>query len=94
MTTIVGTSPQGVSENALMRTRREDPVGFDTKLYYLYEITKGFSDFSKINKGGRSSAIKDLERAARANINSGSTPSFVQDKDSYDSPLDGHVLNL
>lgn len=96
MNTVVGKSPQGEPENALMKARREDPIGFDTKLYYMYELTKGFSDFSKFGKKGKSSAISQLERAYQTNKNDHSgVPGFIQDNQSYDGgAYDGHIINI
>jgi hypothetical protein len=88
MTKIVGKSPTGESENALMKQRREDPVDFDTKLYYVYEMTKGFEDFSKFTASAKSSAIQDMERALRNNsINNAEAPSYLQDSESYSDGL-------
>lgn len=88
MTKIVGQSPTGESENALMKQRREDPVDFDTKLYYVYEMTKGFKDFSKFTASAKSSAIQDMERALRNNsINNAEAPSYLQDGESYSDGL-------
>lgn len=94
MTKIVGKSPDGNPENALMKQRREDPVDFDTKLYYVYELTKGFKDFSKFTASAKSSAIQDMERALQNNsINSSETPGFLQDNESYSDGL-GAELNF
>jgi hypothetical protein len=88
MTKIVGKSPTGESENALMKQRREDPVDFDTKLYYVYEMTKGFEDFSKFTASAKSSAIQDMERALRNNsINNAEAPSYLKDSESYSDGL-------
>lgn len=95
MTTVVGNAPDGSPENAVMKARRENSVDFDTKLYYVYELTKGFTDFSKFGKAAKNSAISDLERAFQANKNDyNGNPSYINDKNSYDSPLDGHILNI
>ena len=86
MTKIVGNSPQGIPENNLMKARRENPIEFDTKLYYLYELTKGFSDFSIINKKEKSRASKEIEDAIRNTnfIKDVGNPSYLQDANSYD----------
>lgn len=92
MTKIVGKSPDGNSENALMRQRREDPVDFDTKLYYVYELTKGFKDFSKFTASAKSSAIQDMERALQNNsINNSDVPNFLQDNESYSDGLGAEI---
>lgn len=92
MTKIVGKSPDGNPENALMKQRREDPVDFDTKLYYVYELTKGFKDFSKFTASAKSSAIQDMERALQNNsINNSDVPSFLQDNESYSDGLGAEI---
>lgn len=92
MTKIVGKSPDGNPENALMKQRREDPVDFDTKLYYVYELTKGFKDFSKFTASAKSSAIQDMERALQNNsINNSETPGFLQDNESYSDGLGAEI---
>lgn len=84
MTTIVGEDPYGNPENAFMRARREDVVGFETRMYALFELTDGFTNFDKLVTTSKSKAIKDLEKAARATIiNNNSTPAYVADKESY-----------
>jgi hypothetical protein len=86
MTNIVSKNENGIPENKLMKERRENPIEFDTKLYYLYEITKGFKDFSKIINTTKSKVTSDFEKALRSNKkfeNSG-TPDFLNDSDSYE----------
>lgn len=84
ITKIVGKSPDGIMENQLMRDRREDPTAFDSKLYYLYEITKGFSDFSTIVRKSESKAASKLERDLRkTKFEDAGTPSYLTDPDSY-----------
>lgn len=85
MTTIVGKSPDGYEENSLMKSRREDPISFDTKLYYIYDLTKGFTDFSLLTNAGKSNAVKELEKAMQNNsVFSGSgQPSYIKDKEGY-----------
>jgi len=84
MTDIVGKNEQGVLENKLMRERRENPVEFDTKLYYLYELTNGFKNFKNISNVARTSASSELEKAIRqTSHNDSGSPSFMDDNDSY-----------
>jgi len=85
ITKIVGTSPNGVAENKLMRERRENPIEFDTKLYYLYELTNGFKDFSKLIIKSKSKAASDLENSLRQTSfkNEGNKPTFMADPESY-----------
>lgn len=85
ITSIVGKTPEGVAENQLMRDRRENPIEFDTKLYYLYEITNGFKDFSSVINKSKTSASKQLEDQLRkTKFESGGNPSYLDDPDSYD----------
>lgn len=94
MTNIVSESPNGTPENALMKARREDPMEFDSKLYYLFEVTKGFSDFSSLSKKMKSSASKEVEQALRSSnfIKESGMPDYLQDNDSYSGI--GDELNI
>jgi len=85
ITEVVGESPDGVMENKLMQDRRQNPIEFDSKLYYLYEITDGFKDFSKITTKASSKAASDFEKVLRqTKFEDSGDPSFTVDKDSYD----------
>jgi len=94
MTNVIGNSPEGNPENALMKDRRENPIEFDSKLYYLYELTKGFKDFSVLNKKATSSAANELEQALRSSnfIEESGMPNYLQDNDSYDGIGDEFVF--
>lgn len=84
MTSIVGEDPNGNPENAFMKARREDTIGFETRMYAFYELTNGFTDFSKLTGNAKSKAVQELEKAARGTIISkNSTPTYVNDKNSY-----------
>ena len=69
-----------------MRDRRENPIEFDTKLYALYELTKGFKDFSKFNSTIKSKVANDFETILRKNskFEDSGTPSYLADSESYD----------
>tara|TARA_R110000822_G_scaffold302649_1_gene426910 strand:- start:877 stop:2010 length:1134 start_codon:yes stop_codon:yes gene_type:complete len=85
ITKVVSESPDGVMENQLMQDRRENPVDFDAKLYYLYELTNGFKDFSKIKTTATTQAVSDFEKALRqTKFESGGNPTFTEDTESYD----------
>ncbi len=84
MTTIVGEDPNGNPENAFMRARRENTIDFETRMYAFFELTNGFTDFSKLTTNAKSKAVQELEKAARGTIiNNNSTPTYVNDKNSY-----------
>ena len=91
---IVGESPTGQKENALMKYARENRTDFDTKLYYLYTITNGFQNFDIIEKNSKSKSIKDLERAINSTtkIKDSSGPTFLQDPESKYVDILGHEL--
>ena len=85
ITNIVSKSPDGVAENKLMRDRRENPLEFDKKLYYLYELTNQFKDFSALVSKSKSKATSDFEKVLRHNKSqiSNDTPGFINDPNSY-----------
>lgn len=62
MTKIVG-EHNGQPINQLMKDRLENPIEFEHKLHYVYTITNGFKDFSKLLKTSKSKAISDFEKA-------------------------------
>jgi hypothetical protein len=94
ITEIVGKSPvDGTFENKFMKERRENPLEFETRMYYLYELTNGFKDFSKVTASAKSNAVSELEKIVRkSKVQDNGTPLWMQDNNSYDGP--GHVLNL
>lgn len=92
---VVDYNPQtGISENNLLKYRRENPQDFDFKLYYLFTITDGFKNFDSVVKNTKSTALQDLERAMRSNtkINDPGSPAYLQDPDSYSIDIAGHDI--
>lgn len=87
MTEVVAKDPtSGELQNKFMQSRSANPIEFDTKMYYLYELTKGFTDLSGISKTVTSSAVKKLETVLRkTKFEDGGTPGYMQDPDSYSS---------
>lgn len=84
ITEIVGKAPDGTFENKFMRDRRLNPVEFEAKMYYLYEMTDGFTNYSKIATTAKSKAVTELERAAKqAKVQDSGTPNYMQDNQSY-----------
>ena len=63
MTQIVREDEQGTPQNFVMAMRSENPIGFDLAVTYLADVTKGFTDWSKIKKAGKTNAVKDFEKA-------------------------------
>lgn len=62
MTKVVG-EHQGQPVNQLMKDRLENPIEFEHRLHYVYTITKGFKDFSKLVSTSKSKAVSDFESA-------------------------------
>ena len=90
---VVGKSPDGQFENKFMRDRRVNPLEFESRMYAFYELTNGFTDYSKLTTTAKSNAVKELEKAAKkTTIVDGGTPLWAQDSNSYDNI--GSVLNL
>jgi hypothetical protein len=87
MTEVVAKNPQtGELENKFMNDRSKDPIQFDTRMYYLYELTNGFTDLSKIKTTVTSKVTKNLEQAIRkTKFEDNGTPGYLQDPDSYSS---------
>jgi hypothetical protein len=67
MTQIVGQDQAGNPTNYIMDLRSKDPINFDMRLAYIAQLTDGFTDWSKVVKAGKSSAVKDFEEALKTN---------------------------
>lgn len=65
ITTPVAYDQNGNPVNKIGKYRAENPIDFEIKLNYLFEATKGFTDFNVFSKRGKSQAIKELEEAAK-----------------------------
>jgi hypothetical protein len=61
MTKPVSYTPEGVPMNALMKARQENPVDFETNLYYLYELTDGFKNLNKFVNKATTKAINSFK---------------------------------
>lgn len=91
---IVGKSPEGAFENKFMRERRMNPMEFEARMYFFYELTNGFTDYSKLTTSAKTSAVKDLEKVARQNIaRDNGTPLWAKDPNSYGGNF-GSELNF
>ena len=94
MNDVVSKDPTtGELENELMKARRENPLEFDLKLYYLYTLTGGFKSLKNITINTKSKLVKDLEESIRRTpIKDNGVPSFMQDSNSYSGIGDELVL--
>lgn len=63
MTTPVGYDQAGRPVNRIVAARMDNPVEFEIKLHYLFEITKGFTDFSKLAEKGKKDTVDTFEKA-------------------------------
>lgn len=76
----VAKDQQGRSLNALGVARNKDPYGFDFKLNYIWNMTKGFTDFSNFASSGKKAAIREFEDMARNMDKSGNKLNSKQHK--------------
>jgi hypothetical protein len=67
LTTPVVKDSNGNFLNAVGKYKLENPMEFDILLGYLYETTKGFKDWSVLNKTGRKDAITQFENSVKTN---------------------------
>jgi hypothetical protein len=63
MTTPVGYDQGGRPINKIVAARMENPLDFEFRLHYLFAITKGFTDFSKLAEKGKKDASISFENA-------------------------------
>jgi hypothetical protein len=94
MTEIVGKNPgTGEFENKLMKERSLDPIKFDTKMYYFYELTNGFTELGKFQANVTSKATKSLEKALRkTNFEDNGTPGYMTDPNSYNGSFGSELV--
>jgi len=63
----IAKAPNGIPLNAVQKARMENPLEFEAKLNYLFYLTKGFSDFTKIAVSQKTNAVKELDDFVRGN---------------------------
>jgi hypothetical protein len=63
MTTPAGKDRNGNPVNRIVAARMENPMEFEIKLHYLFEITKGFTDFSKLVEKGKKDSMREFEES-------------------------------
>ena len=74
----------GEMMNKFMHERSKNPIEFDIKMYYLYELTNGFKDINNISKTTKSKAVKELENTLRTTkFEDNGLPGYLEDPDSY-----------
>jgi len=70
LTTNVSKEPNKVL-NAITQKRQQDPKHFDTMLAYLFNVTKGFTDFKQLVAPLKTSATKELDEKLKSTTVSG-----------------------
>lgn len=82
----VGKNPiTGADENILMKDQRENE-DFNERLYAIYTLSKGFTDFSYFGKKEKNNTVKDIEKALKNNqhVINGGSPTFLDDANASD----------
>lgn len=54
----------GTPINKIVKARMEDPMGFEMKLAYVFELTNGFKDWSALTSSAKKQAYAAFEEAA------------------------------
>lgn len=85
MTEVVSKNPEtGEMMNKFMADRVKNPIQFDTKMYYIYELTDGFKNLGNIQKIVTSKSVKNLENVLRkTNFEDNGIPDYLNDSQSY-----------
>jgi len=65
MTTPVDYLKDGTPVNAMLKDRMDNPVDFETRLYYAYALTNGFKDISRLQRRAENAAAKKLKAAVQ-----------------------------
>lgn len=73
LTTSVAVDEGGNPINKIAEARAADPLNFEIKLAYLFELTNGFTDYSALGTTGKKKAFSDFERAAKELDNTSSS---------------------
>ena len=73
----------GMPINKISKARMENPMDFEIKLAYLFELTNGFTDWSPLGATGKKQAYKNFEEAAK-NIDYKETKTTQTYKDNTD----------
>ena len=83
MTTVVD-EVNGQKLNKIMKARMDNPVEFEHKLHYLFNVTKGFTDFSKLTRNAKTAAARSFEENLQLNtISPRSTTNKTKDTTDY-----------
>ena len=78
-----GQTEDGRSYNAIMKAKMENPVEFEYKISYLYNLTDGFKNFDNLIKTAKTESVKKLDQVLNEQTysrNSGNAGSTMSDK--------------
>lgn len=91
MTEAIATSEDGRPLNAVMKARMDNPIEFEHKLHYLFQITGGFKDFSYFKRVSKSKAVEEFEANLRktgtGSLGGGRIPNYIDEDDSMEDLL-------
>lgn len=65
--TPVHQTQDGKMVNAVVKAKLENPIDFEMKLNYLFYVTKGFTDFTKIATSQKTKATQELDDLVKGN---------------------------
>jgi hypothetical protein len=96
----IAQADNGQPLNALQKARLDNPIEFEAKLNYLFYITKGFEDFSKIAVSQKTKAVKELDDLVKGNTFAPRASSMGGDfdytptdlKDGFDPSIINNIL--
>lgn len=89
MTSVVETDANGRPMNAVMKTRTEDPLKFETTLHYLHSLGVFDGDWSKIRNVSKSNAMKELTEKLNSNTSTMTPGRGVRQSQLSDSIMQG-----
>lgn len=89
MTSVVETDANGRPMNAVMKTRTEDPLKFETTLHYLHSLGVFDGDWSKIRNVSKSNAMKELTEKLNSNTSTMTPGKGVRQSQLSDSIMQG-----
>ena len=89
MTSVVETDKNGRPMNAVMKTRTEDPLKFETTLHYLHSLGVFDGDWSKIRNVSKSNAMKELTEKLNSNTSTMTPGRGVRQSQLSDSIMQG-----
>lgn len=97
MTEAIATTEDGRPLNAVMKARMDNPIEFEHKLHYLFQITDGFKDFSYFKRVSKSKAVEEFEANLRktgtGNMGGGKVPNYIDEDGSMEDLL-AQAINI